>query len=409
MPRKKSTSPLPKHAAETSLIEELKDLFGQRGGDKLPGNVGKSRSVVQVCRELMHNISPDLVEYFLEWDSRQDGPEPLKFDNRPLETEIRLVRIGQWEGAWALARLHHQVLLQREVEIKDRQHKGHPLCSLALVAREIGSPSLTRTFATLSSAGDLYWCHKDGMQWLIDGGYGPTMLEQFESRGDHDAWRKLVHDRLKSGKNSNTAYYLEATLALRWFGGTLFQHVWNCAKIKDAGKTFVDVLLEGGATRKKSTVKGTRFEAAAGIALSMTPGFGVDSARKTSDEQVDLVVRYQPDQLCRLRLDGSTGLVECKSSVGKVSGAELRDFGAKCLFHRVKFGILVTRTGVTGKGSLFDDPHHAELVRRRFFVDGLTLLVVSADDLKSTFGELRGLQSVLAEDHDLLVFGDRAK
>jgi hypothetical protein len=76
------------------------------------------------------------------------------------------------------------------------------------------------------------------------------------------------------------------------------------------------------------------------------------------------------------------------------------------LFHRVHFGILITRAGVTGSGATrFQEPTCAELVRRRFLIDGLTILVLDESHLRNRAFELRGLQDPLASDHDRLVFG----
>lgn len=88
-----------------------------------------------------------------------------------------------------------------------------------------------------------------------------------------------------------------------------------------------------------------------------------------------------------------------------MSSAELRDFGAKCLFHRVKFGILIARAGRAGGGEKFKTPQHAELVRHRFQIDGLTILVLDMDELLGKSRTLRGLQDGLSADYNELVFG----
>jgi hypothetical protein len=121
---------------------------------------------------------------------------------------------------------------------------------------------------------------------------------------------------------------------------------------------------------------------------------------------VDLVVRYERDCVMVLPLAPGPGLVECKASKDPVTVSDLRDFGSKCQFHRVGFGILVARSGITGgNGTPFQEPTSAELVRRRLLVDGLTILVLDISHLRGKAHELRGLQEVLAADHDLLTFG----
>ena len=137
--------------------------------------------------------------------------------------------------------------------------------------------------------------------------------------------------------------YLEALLVSRWFSEAYSKHITNLGKVEDqGGKPFGEVLLDAVENPKgaSDTTTAARFEAAAGILLSATPGFEVDSARRKPDEQVDLVVYYTPEPLAQIGLEAGPGLIECKSSVGKVRARELRDFGTKCLFHRVKFGIL---------------------------------------------------------------------
>jgi hypothetical protein len=108
-------------------------------------------------------------------------------------------------------------------------------------------------------------------------------------------------------------------------------------------------------------------------------------------------------------LEAGCGLVECKSSAGKVGASELRDFGAKCLFHRVKFGILIARAGITGgtvnPHRLFKQPQNAELTRRRFQIDGLTLLVLDISQIRGKSRDLRGLLDDLRADYRQLVFG----
>ena len=64
------------------------------------------------------------------------------------------------------------------------------------------------------------------------------------------------------------------------------------------------------------TANGARLEAAAGLLISSTPGFEVDSGAKTTDEQVDLVVVFTPEPLAQLGLEPGCGLAECKSSEG---------------------------------------------------------------------------------------------
>ena len=294
-------------ASNSFSLTEFFRLFGTKGGDILPGNVGTSRTVVTTCLDLMLNSDTVLYDYFIEWDARTNNQNPIT-------TELSLLGQGQWEGAWALAQLHYDQFLKSENKNGSRLHKGHPLCNLAILGRELGSPSLTRHYALLSSAGDIAWEHIEPD--LRNGGYGVTMLEQFESRISHEAWRQRVRS-LFANASVEEPYYLEAALAARWFSDAHAQHFVSLWRVhKNGGLPFVDILLNavenpGGVV---PLITGIRFEAASGLLLSITPGFQVDSARRTTDEQIDLVVRYVPDRLGNMGLAQGCGLVECKSS-----------------------------------------------------------------------------------------------
>lgn len=197
---------------------------------------------------------------------------------------------------------------------------------------------------------------------------------------------------------------------MRWFGEAYWDLFLNAARVAGRqGMPFPDVLFQmiaDPATDKNE--KGKLFEAATALLFSATPGFEVRSARKTTkgDEQIDFVVRYERDPLTVLPLAPGPGLIECKSSGEKIAVHELRDFGSKCQFHRVSFGVIVALANITGSDKgILSDPQYSELVRRRFLADGLTILVLDLSKLLCRAREMRCLQEPLAEDHDFLVFG----
>ncbi len=395
---------MPKNAklkrAFTSFFQD-KDGYFQH-----PGNIGPGRTLSSVCKKAYQNREPILYDTLIKWDEDDElkttGGEAVK-----ILSIARVLRShGQLEGAWALAQLHYDQLLKNEAKVGSREHKGHPACGLAILAIEFGMPTVSRHFALLSSAGDMYWEHKNTA--LKEGGFGPTLLERHESTTRQQKWRDRVRKALKDFEEREPLY-LEAFVAGGWFESHS-KHVYDFAKVEgNDGKPFTEVLLdavESNTDSTKSTKIGTAFEAASGLLLASTPGFEVDSARKTHDEQIDLVVQYIPDNLSDMGLESGFGLVECKSSKNPVGVAALRDFGSKCLFHRVKFGILVARAGVTKGLAKFKEPRNAELVRRRFQVDGLTLLVLDISHLRGKSYELRGLQDDLRADYRRLVFGD---
>jgi hypothetical protein len=121
------------------------------------------------------------------------------------------------------------------------------------------------------------------------------IAERFESREDHYDWRARIRELLVTFDEEPV--YLEALLASRWFPSDRAKHITSLAEVKGrGGRPFVEVLLDSVENSEgESAVRGTRFEGAVGLLLSSTPGFEVDSARKTTDEQTDLVVCYAPE------------------------------------------------------------------------------------------------------------------
>lgn len=389
-------------------ITEIRDqivayFVNSRGQAILPGNVGSARTLLASCNQALQVNEPCMFETLQNWDNGTLKPRvgpPFTV----LDVCRNLHAVGLWETAWALAHLYYDQFQKEEARRKQRLHKGHAACGLAILAREIGSPSLTRHFAMISSAGDIYFEGTDPE--LKFGGYAMTMLEQFQSEKQQQNWRQWVREAAGRFPQSSPLY-LEAFLAAQWFGSN-GRHVLDLAPLPaENAISFPEVLLAAVEAQSEPPwlAAGTRFEAAAGLLLSQTPGFEVDSSRKTSDEQIDLVVRFVPDALNDLGLEQGFGLVECKASKDPVSVSELRDFGAKCWFHRVKFGILVARAGLTGGAVRFAEPQNAELVRRRFQLDGLTLLVLDISQLRAKSRNLRGLAEELRADIRRLVFG----
>lgn len=285
---------------------------------------------------------------------------------------------------------------------------------MALIGRELGSSSLQRHYATLSSIGDLDFSAENNtigepMQWLNDGGFGPTLVEQFESFDEHAQFRKVVELQMKTFKSNRL--HLEAFLAARWFEGKHRDSVLDCAPLNDRETSFIDKLLAKASNSGVTAKQGTLFEAAAGLVLSTTPGFTIDSAREETDSQIDLVFRFQPDKLFPFELPTSFGLVECKHHEKNVGAKDIRDFGAKCLFNSVKIGVLVAKKGLTGgKNATLDQSEitHAKLARRRWLQQGVTLLTVSEEDLKVAQFNLRGLGDALYRDWKQLVIGQVA-
>ena len=409
MAKKKTTATTTKNenaavvCAKPTRLDDFKELFGEQPNGCDANKVThckESPRIVTLCQAAMECHTAELYEYLAAWDQSA-------LERTPHMIQQLLARFGRWEAAWSLARLHVDQVMKRELQTVQRDaNKGHPLCNVALVGQALGCRALVQHYGQLSSAGDIY---RNAGSGTVAHGLAPVLMEPYESRKRHENWRDYVTDKLGTIAASQPLF-LEAYLAARWFRGKYRDLIDGLAPIT-SGKpaSFVELLLNealNGAGKHDTTTRGTLFEAAAGLLLSATPGFTVYSCRWNKDEQIDLIVRYEPDGTAPPCLPMGYGLVECKAEEGAVGSGTLREFGAKCQFHRVQFGILVARAGITGEKKVFQNPTAAELVRRRFLSDGLTVLVLDIDDLRGGQDrELRGLHDALFDDYQELVFG----
>jgi hypothetical protein len=409
MAKKKTTATTTKNenaavvCAKPTRLDDFKELFGEQPNGCDANKVThckESPRIVKLCQAAMECQTAELYEYLAAWDKSA-------LERTPHMIQQLLARSGRWEAAWSLARLHVDQVMKRELQTGQRDtNKGHPLCNVALVGHALGCRALVQHYGQLSSAGDIY---RNAGSGTVAHGLAPVLMEPFESRMRHEKWRDDVASELGT-VTGTPPLFLEAYLAARWFRGKHRDSIIGLAPMTP-GKpaSFVEVLLDealNGSSNDDTTKQGTLFEAAAGLLLSATPGFTVYSCRWNKDEQIDLVVRYEADGIAPPCLPMGYGLVECKAEVGAVGSSTLRDFGAKCQFHRVQFGILVARAGITGARKVFQNPTAAELVRRRFLSDGLTVLVLDLEDLcGGQDRELRGLHDALFDDYQGLVFG----
>jgi hypothetical protein len=80
-------------ASTTELLKQFYAVFGEKGGDVYPGNVGVSRTAQAVCHDMINAAEPLLYDYFVAWDERKEE------ERKALGVELSLVHIGQWEAA----------------------------------------------------------------------------------------------------------------------------------------------------------------------------------------------------------------------------------------------------------------------------------------------------------------------
>jgi len=104
--------------------------------------------------------------------------------------------------------------------------------------------------------------------------------------------------------------------------------------------------------------------------------FTVLPSVRTSKTEIDRIIRNYSDHPL-LRDLGRYILIECKNWADPVGAPVLRDFKAKIEDHRCYTGILLSRSGITGKG--VKDAKGE--IRDAYKVKGISILVISESDL----------------------------
>src|SRR5437773_2669462 len=123
----------------STIIAEFTALFGNQpnGCDQARiGHCQESPNIVARCRAAMENLNEELFGYFEDWERSAD-------QNKPFVVEQVLAANGRWEAAWSIAQLHLDQVIKRELATGARvAGKGHPLCNVALVGRQIGASAV---------------------------------------------------------------------------------------------------------------------------------------------------------------------------------------------------------------------------------------------------------------------------
>jgi hypothetical protein len=274
------------------------------------------------------------------------------------------------------------------------------LCDLANLHQLIGSRASCHHYAALSVVADVLREPEEAA--LRDGGLAFSMLLQYEQRSEVERWRSDLRTQFNN-IDVKKPIFAEAGLAARWFPGRA-QPIYDLSVVPASGYAhFGDLLIDQVSNKPPSGNEGVLFEAAIGLLLSATPGFEVRGAFKEPDEQVDLLVQRRPEPRDILGVLHGYGLVECRATSDPVGAAELRDFGAKCFMHDATFGLLASLKGITGEKDKITAAH---LTRRKFFHQGITLLVVNLTDLREARSQIDVLGKALRNDYERLAFGD---
>lgn len=93
--------------------------------------------------------------------------------------------------------------------------------------------------------------------------------------------------------------------------------------------------------------------------------------------EIDLIFRNQP-QVSGL-FDGVTLLAECKNEARKISAAEVRIFGSKLGERNQPIGLMISRTGLSGRPGYKTHAHGTVAIE---LANGRTIVVLALQDLE---------------------------
>jgi hypothetical protein len=371
----------------------------------LPAESGNVTQIPEIAAQAFAEEQPVEIDWFL---AREKG------DPRTHGEVMKLA--GLHETAWSLAQLFYDQTLKLSAQRKERVNLAHPAFGVVQLSSRLRHMSADLHYAMIAQLADVLGEPEDyraGAFHMLSNRWGRSRTLEFIQEAQENAARwntEPAQSNISWPKpnRSGVPIYPEALLAAYWMP-THKEMILACAPI-ERGITFVAALLgaaEKAAAEKKTTLAGTLFEAAAGLLLSVTPGFTVRGGRKDPSSQTDLVALYLRDAFCEAYLPEGYALVECKHWAEAVDVQVVREFSTRLRTGRHALGILVTLNGLKGeknKGAL----EAAELVRHDLMVrDGIYMLALSKSDFIDQARALRGLEGALREDLEQLRFGAR--
>jgi|GEM_PF-2366944 len=379
-------------------LQPLQELFGTAASPRGSWNVDDAHTLLRLTDNLLEQDKPLAFSYVSSIASRLSGI-------------ARSMVIADWhECAYRVLYIMYDQALKQEMASNTRIPKGPILFDLAKFFDEDSGRSSTRHYASLAFAADV-------ISGLGQRGAAYQLLLRFEPRHEIDSWYSSLRKQFPEGDGS--LVFPEAALAARWFLEPRAKHILELRRNGDPDVHFVDLLLRAVSTPMESLNdaakaqqydrRGVLFEAAVGLLLSATPGFEVRAAFMEADEQVDLVVDYRHENNAGPLAEGY-GLIECRASKDAIGAPELRDFAAKCQMHQVKFGILAALKGLTGSKRMGQSQEYqaAQLTRRKFFLQGLVLIVLEEHDLREARTRVDSLAAAIRRDYERVAFGERA-
>jgi len=146
-------------------------------------------------------------------------------------------------------------------------------------------------------------------------------------------------------------------------------------------RTLVDLIenVENSTTNDK---KGRALESLAQFLFDSVPSLHCKYKNlNTRSSEIDLVIEYKPSKGAIPLFDelGRYCLIECKNWSKPVGVGPVRDFMGKLDKCKVKFGIILSKNGVTGADSGVDALRE---IQSRYDRDGVYVLVFSLEELK---------------------------
>jgi hypothetical protein len=291
----------------------------------------------------------------------------------------------------------YQLVRTQEVEKNARFHKGTILYWLGRASNDLGSADQARSEFLLAMIEDVRsapetWRRLPARDWLVNkfqldietvDSIGEAVMKLNKASGWDSREPELTWLHLKPQRRRLSRAPLEFTKAI---AGRFF----NCAR-------------EHAATTKDA---GDRLELLMAYLFAVERGFEVVGPTTSPDCQNDILIRNRHDDGAIASL-GDYLLVECKNWRKPTGASVVREFAGRLRAAKVKTGVLVSKSGITGQNRRSRGEGARETICKEYQQDSTSVLVLNETDLSNLVSARLKLSLELLQQFETVRFDMR--
>lgn len=367
---------------------------------------------LQHCRDILNaepvnsqEIYGHLSEIILTLKENTGKNRPLRFNDSGSNGEWeRLGRVAMQldprMGERVYLIWYETILDYQEERPRGRLPKGLPLHNLGCSYWRYGRHSLGKKYIQLAAIEDIL---NNRENWRNNQAY--RFLRNLY--GIPDSELDFLETIVESKRGSNDSFYPESILLdfelqkgyriTRDFERDIF-HI---------NRQYTNKLLEKVNSGQKNSWK--YLELLSTYLLSNIDGFEVVGINVgTKDCEIDALIKNSVTEDPTFASFGKYILVECKNWVKPVNVEKINHFLSKIRFHYASCGILVARTGISGRrrNKRIRD---AELtILKAFHQDNIIIMILTLEDLQH-IAEGENMASILIREYERIKFDKTAR